>query len=80
MVERGRPCRWHFRVAHRGSRGIWPVLGSLPAHCSWKTVRLENGTGVFSDHVRDDGALLCLRRLFRSPDHERIAAAASSDF
>src|ERR1700730_9869180 len=44
--------------AHRRPGGIWAVLGTLPAHRSRKAVRLENGAGIFSDHVRDDRALL----------------------
>ena len=80
MVERSRAGRRNFRIAHRGSRRIWSVVGTLSARCPRQTVRLENGPRLFPDHVRDDGAFRCLRRLFRGADHERTAAAASSHF
>ena len=51
---------------------------ALSFDCPRKTVGLENGPGIFPDHVRVNRALFGVRRVFRLANHEWLAEVASS--
>src|SRR5436190_11985812 len=80
LAERGRVDRRNCGNLDRDVYRIWLLMGSLSVNRARQTVRLENGAGIFPDHVRDDGALRRVRRVFFRSNYERSAAAASSDF
>src|SRR6266404_4774115 len=78
LVERMGFVWRRFRLAYRCPNRIWSVVVSLSARCARQTNKFFHRPGIFPDHVRIDGALRGVRRIFRDVHDERIAALVSS--
>src|SRR5437764_1453692 len=52
MAKRSGARRRPERTDYGIDSGIWTILGLVPVDCTRKTVRLENGAGVFPEMVR----------------------------